>query len=200
MYQSAELCFLCRATLVDLWCVRRLQGGSSWPGSWVGVSAAPRSTDPEFIPASPDSVAGFWATQIPASSKMTPSLSPPCQPLWRDEAWTVLQDPAPQLWMCGLHLCCLVGSTQSQISNPSMSSVTDHPVWSVHPVVNCSGNFQCSSTSCINKINPECDGVPDCPNQADETNCGESVCVFRGGKRTQVSYLLLLSIIVIILK
>ncbi|XP_026161271.1 transmembrane protease serine 9 [Mastacembelus armatus] len=38
-------------------------------------------------------------------------------------------------------------------------------------VLNCSGNFQCSSTSCINKINPECDGVPDCTNQADEKNC-----------------------------
>ncbi|XP_023255799.1 transmembrane protease serine 9 [Seriola lalandi dorsalis] len=39
------------------------------------------------------------------------------------------------------------------------------------PVLNCSGNFQCSTTSCISKVNPECDGVPDCPNQADETNC-----------------------------
>ncbi|XP_061635977.1 transmembrane protease serine 9 [Phyllopteryx taeniolatus] len=36
---------------------------------------------------------------------------------------------------------------------------------------NCSGNFQCSATSCINKLNPECDRVPDCPNQADERNC-----------------------------
>ncbi|XP_062280273.1 transmembrane protease serine 9 [Scomber scombrus] len=39
------------------------------------------------------------------------------------------------------------------------------------PVLNCSGNFQCSATSCIGKVNPECDGVPDCPNQADERNC-----------------------------
>ncbi|XP_029285678.1 transmembrane protease serine 9 [Cottoperca gobio] len=39
------------------------------------------------------------------------------------------------------------------------------------PVLNCSGSFQCSSTSCIGKINPECDGVPDCPNQVDERNC-----------------------------
>ncbi|XP_028259509.1 transmembrane protease serine 9 [Parambassis ranga] len=39
------------------------------------------------------------------------------------------------------------------------------------PVVNCSGNFQCSSTSCISKVNPECDGVSDCPNRADERNC-----------------------------
>lgn len=39
--------------------------------------------------------------------------------------------------------------------------------------LSCSGNFQCSSTSCIGKVNPECDGVPDCPNQADEHNCGK---------------------------
>ncbi|XP_029905827.1 transmembrane protease serine 9 [Myripristis murdjan] len=39
------------------------------------------------------------------------------------------------------------------------------------PSVNCSGNFQCSARSCISKINPECDGVLDCPNQADERNC-----------------------------
>ncbi|XP_074525155.1 transmembrane protease serine 9 [Halichoeres trimaculatus] len=40
-----------------------------------------------------------------------------------------------------------------------------------HPVSNCSGNFQCSASTCISKVNPECDGVPDCPNQADERNC-----------------------------
>ncbi|XP_077441020.1 transmembrane protease serine 9 isoform X2 [Vanacampus margaritifer] len=40
------------------------------------------------------------------------------------------------------------------------------------PVSNCSsGSFQCSAISCISKLNPECDGVPDCPNQADERNC-----------------------------
>ncbi|XP_062419605.1 transmembrane protease serine 9 [Pungitius pungitius] len=38
-------------------------------------------------------------------------------------------------------------------------------------VLNCTGNFQCGATSCISKVNPECDGVPDCPNQADESNC-----------------------------
>lgn len=41
------------------------------------------------------------------------------------------------------------------------------------PAGNCSGNFQCSSTSCIAKVNPECDGVPDCPNRADEENCSK---------------------------
>ncbi|KAI3368757.1 hypothetical protein L3Q82_025737, partial [Scortum barcoo] len=39
------------------------------------------------------------------------------------------------------------------------------------PVLNCTGNFQCSSTSCISKVNPECDGFADCPNQEDERNC-----------------------------
>ncbi|XP_041863011.1 transmembrane protease serine 9 [Melanotaenia boesemani] len=39
------------------------------------------------------------------------------------------------------------------------------------PAVNCSGNYQCSSTFCINKVNPECDKVPDCPNKLDERNC-----------------------------
>ncbi|KAF7655360.1 hypothetical protein LDENG_00057290 [Lucifuga dentata] len=38
-------------------------------------------------------------------------------------------------------------------------------------VLNCSGNFQCGFSSCISKVNPECDRVPDCPNQADERNC-----------------------------
>ncbi|XP_068447689.1 transmembrane protease serine 9 [Clinocottus analis] len=38
-------------------------------------------------------------------------------------------------------------------------------------VLNCTENFECSSSSCISKVNPECDGVPDCPNQADERNC-----------------------------
>lgn len=41
------------------------------------------------------------------------------------------------------------------------------------PPSNCSEKFQCSSTSCIAKVNPECDGVPDCPNQADEANCSK---------------------------
>ncbi|KAM4548027.1 transmembrane protease serine 9 [Odontesthes bonariensis] len=41
----------------------------------------------------------------------------------------------------------------------------------VSPASNCSGNFQCSSTLCINKVNPECDKVPDCPGEADERNC-----------------------------
>ncbi|XP_030583730.1 transmembrane protease serine 9 isoform X2 [Archocentrus centrarchus] len=41
------------------------------------------------------------------------------------------------------------------------------------PDLNCSGNFKCSTTSCISKVNPECDRVPDCPNGADERNyCG----------------------------
>ncbi|CAJ1060622.1 transmembrane protease serine 9 [Xyrichtys novacula] len=52
-----------------------------------------------------------------------------------------------------------------------MITVTDVPSAPTLPVSNCSGNFQCSASSCISKVNPECDGVPDCPNQADEKNC-----------------------------
>ncbi|XP_069007183.1 transmembrane protease serine 9 [Embiotoca jacksoni] len=51
------------------------------------------------------------------------------------------------------------------------------------PVLNCSGNFQCSSTSCISKVNPECDGVPDCPNKADERNCDCGVRPTLGSQR-----------------
>ncbi|CAL8254300.1 unnamed protein product [Merluccius merluccius] len=46
--------------------------------------------------------------------------------------------------------------------------VTDPPQT---PALNCSGNFRCSANSCISKVNPECDGVSDCPNQRDERNC-----------------------------
>lgn len=42
------------------------------------------------------------------------------------------------------------------------------------PASNCSGSFQCGSSSCVTKVNPECDGVQDCPNRADETNCSEA--------------------------
>ncbi|XP_047192854.1 transmembrane protease serine 9 [Scophthalmus maximus] len=53
----------------------------------------------------------------------------------------------------------------------------------IQPVVNCSGNYQCSATSCISKVNPECDGVPDCPNQADERNCDCGVRPALGSQR-----------------
>ncbi|XP_056303806.1 transmembrane protease serine 9 [Danio aesculapii] len=36
---------------------------------------------------------------------------------------------------------------------------------------NCSGNYNCGRGMCISKINPECDRVIDCPNEADEKNC-----------------------------
>ncbi|XP_067872539.1 transmembrane protease serine 9 isoform X2 [Heterodontus francisci] len=40
------------------------------------------------------------------------------------------------------------------------------------PAVNCTAStFKCSSNSCINKHNAECDGVTDCPTNSDETNC-----------------------------
>lgn len=38
---------------------------------------------------------------------------------------------------------------------------------------NCSGNYNCGGGECVNKINPECDGVADCSNEADEKNCGK---------------------------
>ncbi|XP_060934786.1 transmembrane protease serine 9 [Limanda limanda] len=58
-------------------------------------------------------------------------------------------------------------------NNPSapVTTATELSFPSCLPVSNCSGNFRCSATSCINKVNPECDGVTDCPNQADERNC-----------------------------
>uniref|UniRef100_A0A3B3YIS4 Peptidase S1 domain-containing protein n=1 Tax=Poecilia mexicana TaxID=48701 RepID=A0A3B3YIS4_9TELE len=40
------------------------------------------------------------------------------------------------------------------------------------PATNCSENFHCGSSLCISKVNPECDRIPDCPNEADEKNCG----------------------------
>ncbi|CAG5860897.1 unnamed protein product [Menidia menidia] len=48
---------------------------------------------------------------------------------------------------------------------------------------NCSGNFQCSSSLCISKVNPECDRVPDCPGGADESNCDCGVRPALGAQR-----------------
>ncbi|XP_036378669.1 transmembrane protease serine 9 [Megalops cyprinoides] len=39
------------------------------------------------------------------------------------------------------------------------------------PAINCSGDYKCGAGSCISKVNPECDGIVDCPNKADEKNC-----------------------------
>ncbi|KAM6467551.1 LOW QUALITY PROTEIN: transmembrane protease serine 9 [Liasis olivaceus] len=40
------------------------------------------------------------------------------------------------------------------------------------PAVSCTpSTFKCSSKVCIGKVNPECDGVVDCANGWDETNC-----------------------------
>ncbi|KAM3620316.1 uncharacterized protein V6R79_021453 [Siganus canaliculatus] len=50
-------------------------------------------------------------------------------------------------------------------------------------VLNCTGNFHCTATSCISKVNPECDGVLDCPNQADEQNCNCGVRPALGSHR-----------------
>ncbi|XP_060739166.1 transmembrane protease serine 9 isoform X2 [Tachysurus vachellii] len=48
-------------------------------------------------------------------------------------------------------------------------AATSTPV--VTGAVNCSGNFNCGAGVCISKINPECDRVADCSNEADEKNC-----------------------------
>ncbi|KAM4575485.1 transmembrane protease serine 9 [Fundulus diaphanus] len=47
----------------------------------------------------------------------------------------------------------------------------DEPAGAPVPAINCSDTFQCSSTLCISKVNPECDRIRDCPNEADEENC-----------------------------
>ncbi|XP_051802878.1 transmembrane protease serine 9 [Acanthochromis polyacanthus] len=60
--------------------------------------------------------------------------------------------------------------TENDPLEPRTVAMDESPA-PVLPVLNCSGSFQCSSTSCINKMNPECDGVSDCPNGADERNC-----------------------------
>ncbi|XP_047443765.1 transmembrane protease serine 9 [Mugil cephalus] len=61
--------------------------------------------------------------------------------------------------------------TGETLSEGSVSGTEAMDSAQASPVLNCSGNFQCSSTSCISKVNPECDGVSDCPNGADERNC-----------------------------
>ncbi|XP_037530567.1 transmembrane protease serine 9 isoform X2 [Nematolebias whitei] len=53
---------------------------------------------------------------------------------------------------------------------PRTMAMDDPPVEALS-AMNCSENFQCSSSLCISKVNPECDSVPDCPNEADEKNC-----------------------------
>ncbi|XP_027883680.1 transmembrane protease serine 9 [Xiphophorus couchianus] len=52
------------------------------------------------------------------------------------------------------------------------SMAMDEPAGVPQPATNCSENFQCGSSLCISKVNPECDRIPDCPNEADEKNCG----------------------------
>lgn len=98
-----DSCSPCRVTLGGLWCVRGPQAGSSWLAWWVGVSAAPRSTDLGFIPVSPSSATGFLATQIPAWSMNTPPMFPLCQLLWQEEVLTIRQCPGPLPWTYGLH-------------------------------------------------------------------------------------------------
>ncbi|XP_051978127.1 transmembrane protease serine 9 [Xyrauchen texanus] len=76
-------------------------------------------------------------------------------------------------------------STMAHV-NPTFPSVTTTAVQLVKSVkppsdfasneyipspANCSGNYNCGEGVCISKINPECDRVVDCSNEADEKNC-----------------------------
>lgn len=41
--------------------------------------------------------------------------------------------------------------------------------------VSCSDvTYRCKNNKCISKVNPECDGTPDCDDGSDEENCGMS--------------------------
>lgn len=33
--------------------------------------------------------------------------------------------------------------------------------------------YKCKNNKCISKVNPECDGTPDCEDGSDEENCGK---------------------------
>ncbi|KAL7855320.1 hypothetical protein SRHO_G00175100 [Serrasalmus rhombeus] len=68
----------------------------------------------------------------------------------------------------GLHGASIVRSTLK----PSVHLTKAITSSSVQPgAVNCSGNFSCGAGECISKINPECDQIADCSNEADEKNC-----------------------------
>lgn len=60
------------------------------------------------------------------------------------------------------HLAKVMSLSSEQISNDYYPATG-----------NCSGNYNCGGDMCISKTNPECDGVSDCPNDADEKNCGK---------------------------
>ncbi|XP_069072423.1 transmembrane protease serine 9 [Pleurodeles waltl] len=49
---------------------------------------------------------------------------------------------------------------------------TTEPVRPTQPRVPCTiFTYKCSNKACISKLNPECDGIPDCSNGSDEHNC-----------------------------
>lgn len=98
-------CFILRATLEALWCVKGLQEGSSWLEWLAGVSAVPRSTSLGFIPALPGSATGFWAILIPAWSMSTRSMSPLISFSWHKKALTLClyQDLQPTVWWLLFH-------------------------------------------------------------------------------------------------
>ncbi|XP_069041976.1 transmembrane protease serine 9 [Lepisosteus oculatus] len=57
------------------------------------------------------------------------------------------------------------------VPTSTSSTVTASPTTAGLPRVNCSSHFKCAPGACISKINPECDGINDCKNRADERNC-----------------------------
>ena len=67
---------------------------------------------------------------------------------------------------------------------PYLTGYNDITIMPLYAGKNCSGAFNCGSGKCVVKINPECDNVPDCPNESDERNCGEQANFLRWSTMT----------------
>ncbi|XP_076131545.1 transmembrane protease serine 9 [Alosa pseudoharengus] len=68
------------------------------------------------------------------------------------------------------------GQVQMPPALPNATHVLDYmPKTPSSPLImtgtNCTGAFSCGSGRCVAKINPECDNIPDCPNESDEKHC-----------------------------
>lgn len=68
----------------------------------------------------------------------------------------------PSITTTAVHIAKAIDSSSEQVSNDYIPAP-----------VNCSGKYNCGGDMCISKTNPECDRVVDCPNEADEKNCGK---------------------------